>query len=354
MNNRLGHSSYEYMPAVMPAARPWAAIDCCSVEWVDLVQSDGRSEIRGQAMSTSGTAYLVGRRDDGFGDVFPLAGDQSLRLGRLPTCHIVLKDELVSREHAELMFRDGRWQIRDVGSRNGTRINGQVIKVERELMVRDEICVGRTKLIFVECMEQLGELPFVPRPSSDPDLDIRRRLCRGWWREDLLVGDDLSRVAGHPETLGFPRLVDHVLALMHRLRLDVRLGHGPSPMPLLEEVSRKLKLPDDGTSQDVLLCLQECIDVSITELLARRLEPTAVAGGWQGRVLVLAQNTEDFNCLGNEIKEFMELPSAANQPAMSHEVLASWFRRAVLTLVKLLEVIDESRLSVVGPPMIVK
>ncbi len=38
---------------------------------------------------------------------------------------IVLEDETASRRHAELLWRAGGWVVRDLGSRNGTRLNGR-------------------------------------------------------------------------------------------------------------------------------------------------------------------------------------------------------------------------------------
>ncbi|HZT82695.1 MAG TPA: FHA domain-containing protein, partial [Gemmataceae bacterium] len=76
-------------------------------------------------MPSGASAYLVVRRDDGFGDVFPLAGGQRYTLGRAPTNRIVLKDDLCSREHAEVYHARGRWRLRDLNSLNGTRVNGE-------------------------------------------------------------------------------------------------------------------------------------------------------------------------------------------------------------------------------------
>jgi hypothetical protein len=50
-------------------------------------------------------------------------GDDTLVVGRDPTCDIVLADESVSREHARLVFRDGAWIIQDLDSTNGTLVN---------------------------------------------------------------------------------------------------------------------------------------------------------------------------------------------------------------------------------------
>src|SRR5436190_7938169 len=110
-------------------------------------------------MSAGTTAYLVVRRDDGFGDVFPLAAGQSYTLGRATTNRIVLKDDLCSREHAEVSHRAGRWHVRDLNSLNGTRINSAPLEGEHDLSPNDELHLGRTHLLFVEDMDQLPDLP---------------------------------------------------------------------------------------------------------------------------------------------------------------------------------------------------
>src|SRR5947208_5850370 len=83
-------------------------------------------------------AYLVVRRDDGFGEVFPLQPGARYTLGRAATNRIVLKDELCSREHAEVFQSEGHWVVRDLGSLNGTRLNNEGLSEERPLEPRDE------------------------------------------------------------------------------------------------------------------------------------------------------------------------------------------------------------------------
>ena len=61
-------------------------------------------------MTSEAAAYLVMRRDDGFGDVFTLSRAQRFTVGRANTNRIVLEDDLCSREHAEVYCgSDGRW-----------------------------------------------------------------------------------------------------------------------------------------------------------------------------------------------------------------------------------------------------
>jgi hypothetical protein len=63
------------------------------------------------------------------------------RLGRLPDNDVVLNDKRVSRHHAEVVQRDGRWLVRDAGSTNGTAVNGKILK-EAVLRGGDVISLG--------------------------------------------------------------------------------------------------------------------------------------------------------------------------------------------------------------------
>lgn len=49
---------------------------------------------------------------------------EELLVGRSEECGVVLEDLTVSRRHAVLHYRDGVWALQDVGSRNGTTVNG--------------------------------------------------------------------------------------------------------------------------------------------------------------------------------------------------------------------------------------
>ncbi len=68
-------------------------------------------------------------------------------IGRLPGCEVVLDDPNVSRRHAELRREDGQVLISDLGSTNGTLVNGQPVTAAR-LADGDRITLGRTTLVF--------------------------------------------------------------------------------------------------------------------------------------------------------------------------------------------------------------
>jgi transcriptional regulator with GAF, ATPase, and Fis domain len=125
-------------------------------------------------MTPSGAGpYLVTRRDDGYGDVIPLLAGQRFTLGRANTNRIVLKDELASRDHAEVYFAEDRWRLRDLKSLNGTRINGEPLDSEWELSSTDEFQIGKTRFIFVN---QIEELPQLTMPAISETVSIKKRL----------------------------------------------------------------------------------------------------------------------------------------------------------------------------------
>ncbi|MCX7621290.1 MAG: DUF3662 and FHA domain-containing protein [Acidimicrobiales bacterium] len=76
-----------------------------------------------------------------------ILGDRVVTIGRLPDCDITITDANVSRHHAEIRPRGDGFVLVDLGSTNGTRVNG-VRVTERELFDGDEIAFGNTRLVF--------------------------------------------------------------------------------------------------------------------------------------------------------------------------------------------------------------
>ncbi len=68
-------------------------------------------------------------------------------IGRLSTNDVVLSDPNVSRRHAELRREGDRWVIVDLGSTNGTTVNGKLAK-EHALRDGDRISFGTSELLF--------------------------------------------------------------------------------------------------------------------------------------------------------------------------------------------------------------
>ncbi|HUC37158.1 MAG TPA: DUF3662 and FHA domain-containing protein [Acidimicrobiales bacterium] len=74
-------------------------------------------------------------------------GTEPAVIGRLPECTVVLSDSNVSRRHAEVRRQGNEVVLFDLGSTNGTRVNGVPVR-ERVLADGDEISVGTTPIRF--------------------------------------------------------------------------------------------------------------------------------------------------------------------------------------------------------------
>ena len=71
-------------------------------------------------------------------------------IGRDPSCSISVDDELVSRAHAVFRRRPGFIEVEDLKSRNGTRVNGVVIRGPTRLSHGDRVRIGPRELVFYD------------------------------------------------------------------------------------------------------------------------------------------------------------------------------------------------------------
>jgi len=93
-----------------------------------------------------GTALLIGVRGPNQGARFLLDRDV-VTVGRHPDSDIFLDDITVSRRHAEFRRDAGRFWVHDVGSLNGTYVDGQRAD-DRMLATGDEVQIGKFKLLI--------------------------------------------------------------------------------------------------------------------------------------------------------------------------------------------------------------
>ena len=135
------------------AERGWGLVGPPEVEFhedQDLKKGDLRCEAslaegEDDDATAAARASLVIREDGGERTV-PLTAE-SVTIGRLADCDVVVKDKGASRKHAQLRLRDGTWVLTDLGSTNGTRLNGQTVQ-SRELADGDKITIGTTVVEF--------------------------------------------------------------------------------------------------------------------------------------------------------------------------------------------------------------
>ena len=93
------------------------------------------------------TKVLTIRMPNGRQYHFPLLGEHAI-IGRSDDCDIVLDYDYVSRQHAKIERQREMYSVADLGSRNGTWVNGRPISQVQHLAEGDEIKIGDVILKF--------------------------------------------------------------------------------------------------------------------------------------------------------------------------------------------------------------
>jgi predicted component of type VI protein secretion system len=104
------------------------------------------------------------------GAIFTLEGDQ-LNIGRDSSNEIVINDAEVSRRHARLTFQGGKYVLEDLGSTNGTFVNGQRLAGPRVLKAGEVVSFGeQIVLVFEVVMNDPGATMVSPRAAAVPSV----------------------------------------------------------------------------------------------------------------------------------------------------------------------------------------
>jgi pSer/pThr/pTyr-binding forkhead associated (FHA) protein len=107
--------------------------------------------------------------------------DRLLRIGRLLDLEMVLKDDSVSREHAEVALAGDGWVVRDLGSTNGTFVNGAAVgRAGQPLREGDILQCG--SILFA--VRLVAEAAVVDLGISDRGLRVEATLAQAW--QDVL------------------------------------------------------------------------------------------------------------------------------------------------------------------------
>ncbi|MCI5826009.1 MAG: FHA domain-containing protein [Arcanobacterium sp.] len=92
------------------------------------------------------SALLIARRGPNAGARFLLNSDLATA-GRHPKSDIFLDDVTVSRRHAHFIRKDGLFYVKDMGSLNGTYVNGELVN-EVLLQPNDEVRIGKYQFTY--------------------------------------------------------------------------------------------------------------------------------------------------------------------------------------------------------------
>ncbi|MCZ7569033.1 MAG: FHA domain-containing protein [Ardenticatenaceae bacterium] len=173
-------------------------------------------------------------------------------IGRDPECDLALRDSYASRQHCWVEQREGRWWVRDLGSKNGTWVGDEQVVHERPLYDGDVVLVGHTRIRLCESgatetydsvlavqsrhrlwLDEAARAAIVDEAPVEPPLSPKQwALLRLLWerRGAVVTKDEIAR-AVWPEAEGaiFDYQIDKLVS-----RVRARLG--PAGDELIETV----------------------------------------------------------------------------------------------------------------------
>ncbi len=156
-------------------------------------------------------------------------------LGRASTADVTLREDGVSREHAQVLAQDGALWIEDLGSTNGTRVNGKIIAGRTQLADGDQIAIGRAlATVQVDARQSVDQPGDSAKAGLTPDSSIASTQAVD--DEELLRLTDDRRALRTLYQLGQAldpqvsegelrrRIVELALATLEPERVVLRLG----------------------------------------------------------------------------------------------------------------------------------
>ncbi len=178
--------------------------------------------------NTTETAMLILQRGGNEAGRRWLLDRQSLTIGRSEDCDIVLPDRLVSRHHARVYWLDGHYYVEDLGSKNGTHVNGQEVKGPHRLEDGDEIQIAlRFKLAFVDAG---ATAPLTLDTVAEPGLYLDPAT-----RQVFVGGRELNP----PLSVAQYRLLELLISAQGKIVTRDEVVHGVWPEAMEEGVSEQ-------------------------------------------------------------------------------------------------------------------
>ncbi len=178
-------------------------------------------------------AYLLSLDGSRWRDVVRLKPGQIVTVGRAATNQIVLQDEACSRNQCEFFHSLDGWTLRDLDSRNGTRLRKKLVVSDQILSSGDIIIIGQCRLAFTDSLEQVPLL-------TDEDLvslEAKTATCIG--TENLEPA--ILHHSPHPEFLNGDVMSEPVQVDLTRLyQLGLEMGAARSRQDLIDVVLHSL------------------------------------------------------------------------------------------------------------------
>lgn len=210
----------------------------------------------------------------------PLDGE-AVSIGRASDCAIPIKDRYLSRKHAEIIAVNGSWRLKDLGSANGTYLNGTRVEGDHVLKTGDRIRLGDTEILFETAEHNTDKILALSEAAFSPTIAIPVHEI-GPEGQDVsrlktltLLSKELIEDRPMEELFGF--IVDRVMEHLHPSRAAIALL-GPDGKSFTKVEVRRQDKADKSEltiSHTLLNAMIEekkalaFIDVSVDEKLSR-------------------------------------------------------------------------------------
>jgi predicted Ser/Thr protein kinase len=128
----------------------------------------------------------VGRLANFEYEIEPTTDEEPVWLGRGAFCKIRIPDNRLSRRHCQFVYDGGTLFVQDLGSKNGTAVNGELIGEKTKLNDGDSITVGNHELIVIYPPASLG------KRAALPELGTQEEEEEAYQEAAALVGTEFA------------------------------------------------------------------------------------------------------------------------------------------------------------------
>jgi hypothetical protein len=183
------------------------------------------------------------------GKVIPLAGP-NFKIGRGETCHLRPNSERISREHAEFQLGPDGLNVRDLGSRNGTLVNGKAVPLGTicKLNNRDLVQIGPLTFAVAILSEPKVVATAAVAPSSPPKARISPDDVSTEDIDSWLVGPSGGSTADLPTTV-YAGETQTISAFPGKAKPAPTLAPVPAPAPAQPSIA-KIEAPQPDDAED--------------------------------------------------------------------------------------------------------